>query len=52
MIGLRRVALAVSAWLAVITLAHAALNVDWTVLLNDHLPPEQRKLNVAYIPVT
>ncbi len=39
-------------WLVVITGAHFALNVDWNVLLNDRLPIAQRKLNVAYIPVT
>ena len=49
---MRKVAFAVSGWLAVITLAHAELNVDWTMVLNDRLPLEQRKLNVAYIPVT
>ena len=49
---MRKVALAVSGWLALITLAHAALNVEWTMVLNDRLPLEKRKLNVAYIPVT
>ena len=39
-------------WLAAITSAHLALNVDWNVLLNDRLPFATRKLNVAYIPVT
>lgn len=48
----RKIALAVAAWVAVITAAHMATNVDWTVLLNDRLPESQRKLNVAYIPVT
>jgi hypothetical protein len=48
----RKITLAVLAWVAVITTAHLATNVDWNVLLNDRLPVEQRKLNVAYIPVT
>lgn len=52
MTNTRRIALLVFAWVAVITAAHLAMNVDWTVLLNDRLPESQRKLNVAYIPVT
>jgi hypothetical protein len=48
----RKIALMVTAWVAVITAAHMATNVDWTVLLNERLPESQRKLNVAYIPVT
>ncbi len=39
-------------WLAVITAVHLTLNVNWAVMLNDRLPEDQRKLNVAYIPVT
>jgi len=39
-------------WTFAITGAHFALNVDWSSLMNDRLPPEKRKLNVAYIPVT
>jgi hypothetical protein len=49
---MRRLILAVSAWLAAITAAHMALNVNWTVMLNDRLPEARRKLNVGYIPVT
>jgi hypothetical protein len=48
----RKIAIGVAAWIAVITTAHLMLNVDWNVLLNDRLPESQRKLNVAYIPVT
>jgi hypothetical protein len=40
------------AWLAVITAGHLALNVNWSILMNDRLPLAKRKLNVAYIPVT
>ena len=50
--NMKGIVLAASAWLAGITAAHMALNVDWNVLLNDRLPAAQRKLNVAYIPVT
>lgn len=39
-------------WVAAITGAHLALNVDWSALLNDRLARDQRKFNVAYIPVT
>jgi hypothetical protein len=52
MTNTRKIALLVFAWVAVITAAHLAMNVDWTVLLNDRLPESRRKLNVAYIPVT
>jgi hypothetical protein len=52
MTNARKIALLVLAWVSVITTAHLATNVDWKVLLNDRLPMSQRKLNVAYIPVT
>ena len=48
----RKIALGVAAWVTVITAAHMAMNVDWKVLFNDRLPESERKLNVAYIPVT
>jgi hypothetical protein len=48
----RKIALSVLAWVAVITAAHMATNVDWSVVLNERLPERERKLNVAYIPVT
>lgn len=49
---MNRIITIAAAWLVAITGAHLALNVDWNVLLNDRLPFAQRKLNVAYIPVT
>ena len=49
---MKRLALALVVWLAVVTGLHFWLNVNWAVLANDWLPPEKRKLNVAYIPVT
>jgi hypothetical protein len=52
MTNMRKIALSVGAWVAVITAAHLATNVDWKVMLNDRLPERERKLNVAYIPVT
>jgi hypothetical protein len=48
----KRIVAAVGAWLVVITAAHALLNVNWQVLMNDRMPEGKRKLNVAYIPVT
>ena len=40
------------AWMLVISGLHGWLNVDWSSVLNEYLPAAQRKLNVAYIPVT
>jgi hypothetical protein len=48
----KRILLATTAWIVAITALHLSLNVNWSVLLNDRLPESQRKLNVAYIPVT
>ena len=52
MVHLKRIAAGAGVWLALITATHMSLNVDWNVLLNDRLPVAERKLNVAYIPVT
>ena len=52
MTSTRKIALMVTAWVALITAAHMTANVDWTVVLNERLPESERKLNVAYIPVT
>jgi putative salt-induced outer membrane protein YdiY len=49
---LKKLTLAITAWIVAITGAHFALNVNWQVLMNDRLPEADRKLNVAYIPVT
>ena len=40
------------AWLLLISGAHAYLNVNWPAVLNDYRPLSQRKITVAYIPVT
>ena len=48
----RKIAYMIAAWVVLITGAHMTANVDWTVLLNERLPESERKLNVAYIPVT
>ena len=49
---MRKIVVAIGAWIVAITAAHAVLNVNWQVLMNDRLPEANRKLNVAYIPVT
>jgi hypothetical protein len=49
---MRKLIVAIGAWIVAITAAHFALNVNWQVLTNDRLPEAKRKLNVAYIPVT
>lgn len=42
----------VMAWLVTVTGLHLWLNFDWTSFLNDFRPEAERRLNVAYIPVT
>ena len=49
---MKKIVVGLALWLAIISAAHMALNVNWSVLLNDRLPEEKRKLYVAYIPVT
>ena len=48
----RRFILVVFGWLALISGAHAFLNVNWAAALNDFKPAARRKITVAYIPVT
>lgn len=52
MTAAKRVVLGVVVWMVALTAGHLALNVNWSSVVNDRLPPEKRKLNVAYIPVT
>src|ERR1700753_4217763 len=40
------------AWLLLITVLHAWLNVNWGAVLNDYQPPDKRKITVAYLPAT
>lgn len=49
---MRKILIGAAAWLALVSAVHLSLNVDWSVLLNERLPEERRKLNVAYVPVT
>lgn len=48
----KRVVLAVAAWLVVVSGLHLWLNVDWSSMRNELRTEAERKLNVAYIPVT
>ena len=48
----RRLVVSFAAWLGVVTGLHLWLNFDWESFLNDSRPEKERKLNVAYIPVT
>src|SRR6202453_1414424 len=47
-----KIALGVFGWLFLITGLHAWLNVNWAAVLNEYRPIEQRKIAVAYLPVT
>jgi hypothetical protein len=49
---MKKLLLATIAWLVAITGLHLWLNFDWESFLNDSRPERERKLNVAYIPVT
>jgi hypothetical protein len=49
---MRKLIAGLAAWMLGVTALHLVWNVDWTVALNDRLPLDRRKLNVAYIPVT
>src|ERR1700753_512635 len=40
------------AWLLLITVLHAWLNINWGAVLNDYQPADKRKITVAYLPVT
>ena len=48
----RRALLGTLGWTALVSGLHGYLNVNWSSFLNDYLPEEKRKFNVAYIPVT
>jgi hypothetical protein len=52
MTDLKRIAIASLVWIIAITGLHAWLNLDWSKLMNQFLPEDERKLVVAYIPVT
>ncbi|WP_095980211.1 hypothetical protein [Melittangium boletus] len=39
-------------WTLVLSVLHASLNVRWDGVVNELRPESERKLDVAYIPVT
>ncbi|WP_198316685.1 hypothetical protein [Cystobacter fuscus] len=48
----RKLAAALSLWVLTLTVLHVWLNVRWDGVVNDWRPESERKLDVAYIPVT
>jgi NitT/TauT family transport system substrate-binding protein len=48
----RRAMLGAMGWTGLVSGMHGALNVNWASILNDYVPEDQRKFNVAYISVT
>ena len=49
---MKKIGVALLAWVAVITAAHLRWNVNWSEVINDRLPEDQRRLMLAYVPVT
>lgn len=48
----RKILLIMLAWTATLSALHLNMNFDWSIVMNDRLPENERKLYVAYIPVT
>ncbi len=49
---MRKLIVAIGAWIVAVTAAPSMLSVNGQVRMHDRLPESDRKLNVAYIPVT
>jgi NitT/TauT family transport system substrate-binding protein len=47
-----KVVLGAFAWIVLISALHGWLNVSWATVLNEYRPLAERKIVVAYIPVT
>lgn len=47
-----RLILVAIGWLVLISGLHAYLNVNWAAVLNEYRPASERKITVAYLPVT
>ena len=47
-----KVLLGFGGWFVVVSVLHGWLNVNWAAVMNDYRPAAQRKITVAYIPVT
>jgi hypothetical protein len=52
MSDVKKLFLVVFSWIVTVSGLHLWLNVDWETIWNDRLPENQRKLHIAYIPVT
>jgi len=52
MTDIKRILTGLLVWTGTISALHLRLNFDWSPVINDRLPEDKRKLNVAYIPVT
>src|SRR6266852_7669366 len=48
----KRIIFGLLLWTTVVSALHLSLNFDWSVVVNDRLPENKRKFNVAFIPVT
>src|SRR5437773_8300713 len=48
----KRIILGLLLWTSVVSALHLNLSFDWSVVINDRLPENKRKFNVAFIPVT
>jgi hypothetical protein len=44
--------LSIAGLTVLVSTLHLGMNGDWASWENDRLPEDERKLNVAYIPVT
>ena len=49
---MKKIGIGLLAWLALVTGLHFYWNVSFTELVNDRRPEDQRKLMLAYVPVT
>lgn len=47
-----KILLCATGWLVLISALHGYLNVNWAAVLNDYRPMSERKITVAYLPVT
>jgi hypothetical protein len=52
MTDVKQVVLILSLGVVSVTGLHLVININWANINNSRLPPGQRKLNVAFIPVT
>ncbi|MBZ4418404.1 hypothetical protein [Myxococcus sp. RHSTA-1-4] len=48
----RKLLTALALWTLAISVLHVSLNTRWDSFVNELRPEQERKLNVAYIPVT